>query len=135
MQNTPFWRGTNFWFNVAMFLGAFWGLKSDTANVVLAAVVGGIGAIGLIRQFVSTAKFGGILPTLKQGNTLTYLANALTLIGIPMASELVGGLGDLTTALVTQNWGLAIAAAFTVVNTLIYIFKNKGGGTAATANA
>lgn len=124
-MQAPFWKSTNFWFNIFMLIGAFWGITTDTVNVLMGAVVAVVGAVGIARQFILNAKFGGFLPTLRQGNTLNYLATALALAGIPQAAELVPALSGLGEALITQNWGLVFSAGFTVINILIHIFKKK----------
>ena len=124
-MQAPFWKSTNFWFNIFMLIGAFWGITTDTVNVLMGAVVAVVGAVGIARQFILNAKFGGFLPTLRQGNTLNYLATALALAGIPQAAELVPALNGLGKALITQNWGLVFSTGFTVINILIHIFKKK----------
>lgn len=121
------WKSTNLWFNIFMFVGGFWAVTTDTANAVISTAVAGIGAFGLVRQFISTAKFGGVLQTLRQGNTITYLTNALVLFGIPKAAEIIPALSAALEGILSQNWGAVFASLFTLVNILIYILKNRGG--------
>lgn len=132
MANTsiPFWKGTNFWFAALMVVGSFWGLQEGTANAVIAVGVAAVGAVGLVRQFFVSAKFGGFFETLKQPNTINYLTSALVLAGIPAAAELIPGLSKLAEALVAGNWGLAISEGFAVITILIYLFKKKSTTTA-----
>lgn len=127
MANTsiPFWKGTNFWFAALMVVGSFWGLQEGTANAVIAVGVAAVGAFGLVRQFLSTAKFGGFKEALLQPNTLNYLVSALTLAGVPGAAELVPAFKQLAEALISGNWGLAITASISFITILFYIFKKK----------
>lgn len=128
------WLSANFALNILLLVGAFWGLSTDTANAVVAVGVAGVGAFGLLRQFLSSARFGGFLPTLRQGNTLTYLATVLTLLGVPAAAEIVPALSGLAEGLSAQNWGLVFSAGFAIINILIRIFKKPPtGGAVATA--
>lgn len=121
----PFWKGTNFWLAVLLFVGSFFGLKEGTAQTVVMSIVGLIGAVGAVRQFLQSAKFGGWKETLSQPNTWNYLASVVALIGLPQAGNLIPALHDLSDALISGNWGLVITRGITLLTIVFYIFVKK----------
>ncbi len=124
------WQSTNLWFNLIMLLGSFWGLSADTGTAVVSLAVAAVSTFGLVRQFITKAKFVGFLETLRMSNTKTYLATALALLGVPAAGDIVPALGNLLDGLSAQNWGLVFSAGFAIINILINIFKKKAANTA-----
>ena len=123
-------KGTNFYFNLIMLIGAFWGLQQGQATAFVSAGGAVVGAVGLFRQFIANAKFGGFLPTIRQLNTQNYIAQLLLMAGVPMAGQIVSSLSDIGEAFAAKNWGLVFSAAFTLINILVQIVKNRQVATA-----
>ena len=121
---SPF-LGTNFWVNALLFIGSLWGLQAATANTVVVAVFGLVGAVFAVRGFVVSAKFAGFKTWAKDPNTWSYLS-AIVLAILPTASDLVPALKDLTDAFISGNWASVITAGLSFLTIVYYrFFKNK----------
>jgi len=121
---SPF-LGTNFWVNALLLIGSLWGLQAATANTVVIAVFGLVGAVFAVRGFVVSAKFAGFKAWAKDPNTWSYLS-AIVLAILPTASDLVPALKDLTDAFISGNWASVITAALSFLTIVYYrFFKNK----------
>lgn len=122
---TPFWKGTNFYLALLMFVGSFFAAPGDLATTVVMSIVGLVAAVGAVRQFLPSAKFVGWRSVLASANTWNYLTGLLTLVGIPAAGEIIPALQGLTDALVDGNWGLVITRGVALLTILFYLLKNK----------
>lgn len=121
-----FWQSTNFYFAAIMLIGSFWGLQEQTAQTIIGVGVAGIAAIGGIRQFLQTAKFGGFLDTLKQANTQNYIVSLLAILGIPQAQTLVDSASKIVDAAQQKNYGLLISTVLSFFTILFYtVIKKK----------
>lgn len=125
MKLPEFLKSTNFWFAALMVIFSLFGGGEDLANRVVMTVVGGIATAGAVRQFIQSAKFGGWMKTLVQGNTINYLFSALTLIGLPNLETAIPALKDFIGSIVEGNWGLAISRGVALLTILFYIFMGK----------
>ena len=126
---SPF-LGTNFWVNALLFIGSLWGLQAATANTVVVAIFGLVGAVFAVRSFVVSAKFAGFKTWAKDPNTWSYLS-AIVLAILPAASDLVPALKDLTDAFISGNWASVITAGLSFLTIVYYrFFKNKSLKTA-----
>jgi|JI10StandDraft_1071094.scaffolds.fasta_scaffold185485_4 hypothetical protein len=129
MQQKKFWQGTQFYFALLILIGSFWGMTEGTANAVIGAAVGLIGAVGTVRNFLKTASPQPFLPTLLSANGINYLTAVLVAIS-PALGDLVPPLKTLIEAIQAGNWG-AIVSALVSLGTIIFYLVKKNKPAAA----
>lgn len=130
-MNLPnFLKGTNFYIAVLMLVFSFFGGNEGLAQQLVSTGVGLIATIGLVRQFLNTAKFQGFKNTLAQANTWNYIGGVVLLI-LPQAGDLIPAVQSVYDALITGNWGLVISRGFTLLTIVFYLVKDNGPKAAA----
>lgn len=120
-----FWQGTNFWVAALLVVLSLFGGGEGLATQVVMSVSGVIAAFFALRQFLSSAKFGGWKETFLQGNTLNYISQVLLLVGVPNIDQIVPPLKDLIDAFVQGNWGLVISRVVSLATIVFYLFIKK----------
>lgn len=116
--------GTNIYFAALLLVGSLWGLTSDTATPIYAAIMSIVGAFGLVRNWLKVARFRGFSAWAKDRNTLNY-AIAVLVGAIPSADALVPGLNDLYDGIISNNLSKIITAGFSILTTIYYLFIKK----------
>lgn len=124
MQEIKFWKGTQFYFALLIFAGQFFGMSEGMATQIVSAVVGMIGAAGIVRNFVKTAEPTPFLPTLLSANGINYLTAVLVSIS-PQLGDLVPPLKGLIEAIQAGNWGQIVSAMVSLGTIVYYIVKKK----------
>lgn len=124
MENKKFWQGTQFYFALLILIGSFWGMTEVTANAVIGAAVGLIGAIGTVRNFLKTAEPKPFLKTLLSANGINYLTAVLVAIS-PALGDLVPPLKSLVEAIQAGNWGAIVSALVSLGTIIFYLVRNK----------
>lgn len=123
-MNKKFYQGTQFWFALLILIGSFWGMTQDTATQVISAVVGLIGAVGTVRNFVKNAEPKPFLPTLLSANGINYLTAVLVAIS-PQLGDIVPPLKSLIEAIQAGNWGAIVSALVSLGTIIFYLVRNN----------
>ena len=123
-MNKKFYQGTQFWFALLILIGSFWGMTQDTATQVISAVVGLIGAVGTVRNFVKNAEPKPFLPTLLSANGINYLTAVLVAIS-PQLGDIVPPLKSLIEAIQAGNWGAIVSTLVSLGTIIFYLVRNN----------
>lgn len=129
-MNTPSltspWLGTNLYQHIILLVASFaGGMTNDQSAIIASAIAGAIGAANVVRQWIVGRKWSVGQNWFKDTNNWTYLS-ALVAGLIPAAGELIPGLQNVVTAIISRNWPLTITAGFGLLSIAYYtFFKNK----------
>lgn len=118
--------GTNIYLQILLLVTSFaGGMSETTAGMIVAAVTGGIGAVGAIRTWVVNAKWTPAKSWIKDPNNFGYISAILGAIGAGLPA-LVPPVRELVTALFEKNWPQVITALLSLGSILWYTFVKKG---------
>lgn len=121
-EGSKFWEGTNFYIVlILLFLGGYGMVSESDVAAVTAAVTGVASAIMLVRQ-IAKKKDWSFRNLPESANNWNYLAQLLTMIGVPGAVELIPALQDLLGAILEGNYPAIISAALSLVTLIYYLF-------------
>lgn len=118
------WQSKDFWFTLLMLIGSAFGLTADGGAQIAGVIVGIIGVVGIVRDFLKGAKFVGFRAWLADTNTWAYIAATVTLI-VPQAAPLVPGLQELADALLSGNFSKIVVAGLSLLTLAYNIFFRK----------